>query len=141
MAFVQMSDATGSYEVTMFQEVLNSAYELFESGDPLILSVEVQNRGEGEEPRLTALSVRSLEEQAANAADGMEVFLATTDSVTHLSNILHQHGKRGRGLVKIQLKNRPEGDVEIELTETFKIDGPLRQAVKSIPGIVDVQDL
>ena len=141
MAFVQMSDATGSYEVTMFQEVLNSAYELFESGDPLMLSVEVQKRGEGEEPRLTALSVRSLEDEAANAADGMEVYLATPDSVTHLSNILHQHGKRGRGLVKIQLKGRPEGDVEIELTETFKIDAPLRQAVKSIPGIVDVQDL
>jgi len=141
MAFVQMSDATGSYEVTMFQEVLNNAYELLDAGEPLMLSVEVQNRGEGEEPRLTALSVRSLEEQAANAADGMEVYLSTPDSISHLSNLLHQHGKRGRGLVKIQLKDRPQGDIEIELSETFKIDGPLRQAVKSIPGIVDVQDL
>lgn len=141
MAFVQMSDATGSYEVTMFQEVLNSALELLDAGEPLMLSVEVQNRGDGEEPRLTALSVRSLEEQAANAADGMEVYLSTQDSVSHLSNLLHEHGKRGRGLVKIQLKDRPEGDVEIELSETFKIDAPLRQAVKSIPGIIDVQDL
>ncbi len=141
MAFVQMSDATGSFEVTMFQEVLNNAYELLDAGEPLMLGVEVQNRGEGEEPRLTALSVRSLEEQAANAADGMEVYLATPDSISHLSSLLHQHGKRGRGLVKIQLKDRPQGDIEIELSETFKIDGPLRQAVKSIPGIVDVQDL
>ena len=30
MAFVQMSDSTGSYEVTMFQEVLNSAMELLD---------------------------------------------------------------------------------------------------------------
>ena len=91
--------------------------------------------------RKVSYTFRSLEEQAANAADGMEVYLSTQDSVSHLSNLLHEHGKRGRGLVKIQLKDRPEGDVEIELSETFKIDAPLRQAVKSIPGIIDVQDL
>ena len=141
MAFVQMSDATGSYEVTMFQEVLNNAMELLDAGEPLVVTVDVQTRGEGEEPRLTALSVKSLEDEAAHAADGMEVYLATPDCVEHLSNLLHQHGKRGRGRVTIQLKDRPEGDIEIELDETFKIDGRLRQAVKAIPGIIDVQDL
>ena len=101
------------------------AMELLDAGEPLVVTVDVQVRGEGEEPRLTALSVKSLEDEAAHAADGMEVYLATPDCVEHLSNLLHQHGKRGRGRVTIQLKDRPEGDIEIELGETFKIDGRL----------------
>ncbi len=141
MAFVQMSDATGSYEVTMFQEVLNHARDLLDAGQPLVVTVDVQSRGEGEDPRLTVLGVQSLEQEAANAADGMEIYLNTPDAVTDLSKLLNAHGKRGRGLVKLQLRDRPEGNIEIELSQTFNIDGPLRQAVKALPGILDVQDL
>ncbi len=32
-------------------------------------------------------------------------------------------------------------EVEIDLNRTFQIDAKMRQAVKSIPGIIDVRDV
>ncbi|MDJ0683398.1 MAG: DNA polymerase III subunit alpha [Alphaproteobacteria bacterium] len=141
MAFVQMSDASGAYEITLFQEVLSASRDLLDAGEPLVVTLDVQSRGEDEEPRLTALALTSLEQEAANAADGMEITLASPDSVKNLSGILHKHGTRGRGLVKLHLPDRPEGDIELDLGETFTITADLRKAVKSIPGVIAVQDL
>src|SRR3546814_571032 len=53
MAFVQFSDATGVYEVTLFSETLAQCRELLDSGQTLLLKVSSEHR-EGDEPRLTA---------------------------------------------------------------------------------------
>ncbi|RED53303.1 DNA polymerase III alpha subunit [Aestuariispira insulae] len=144
MAFVSMSDATGSFEVTLFQEVLFASRELIESGAPLIVHVEVQKRGEGEdaELRLTAQGVTSLEDAAANAARGMRVFIMDDTPLSTLSAIFKEHGRPGRGRVELVLQHAlPDREIEMELEQTLTIDGKFRQAVKAVPGIVDVQDL
>ena len=144
MAFVGMSDASGSYEVTLFQEVLFASRELIESGAPLIIHVEVQKRGEGEdaELRLTAQGVTSLEDAAANAARGMRVFIMDESPLKTLSAIFKEHGRPGRGRVELVLQHAlPDREIEMELEQTMTIDGKFRQAVKAVPGIVDVQDL
>ncbi len=143
MAFVQMSDASGQYEVTLFQEVLTGARELLESGEPLLMTVDVQKRGEGQdaEIRLTATSCRPLEEEAAQAADGMVITLRDEAPLKPLSRVFEGHGKPGRGRVEIHLVERDEGEIGLTLPKTYQINAAFRQAVKSIPGIVDVQDL
>lgn len=144
MAFIGMSDASGSYEVTLFQEVLNASRELLESGMPLLMTVEVQKRGEGEdaELRLTAQSVSSLEDAAANAARGMRVFIMDESPLQPLSNFISEHGRPGQGRIELVLQHKiPDQEIEMEMQDTFIIDGKFRQAVKAIPGIIDVQDL
>ena len=141
MAFVNMSDASGSYEVTMFEEVLNSARELLESGAPLLLAVEVKKWGdEGNDFRITTQSVSSLEDAAANAAAGMRIILRDEAPLKILKDVFDQHAKPGRGRVEflLHLDNK---DIEMEETRTFNITGAFRQAVKSISGVVDIQDL
>lgn len=140
MAFVGMSDASGAYEITLFQEVLNLSRDLLDAGEPLLVVVDVQSRGEGEEPRLTALSVKSLESEAASAVDNMDIHIDSAEGIAAAAGILKNHGKRGRGKVKVVLKGRPLGDIVVELDETFKIDAGLRKAIKSAPGVVSVQD-
>ncbi len=143
MAFVQMSDATGAYEVTLFQETLSQARELLDAGSPLLITVDVQKRGEGEDAdlRLTATQVRSLEEEAAQAVDGMCIYLRDDAAIKPLQSVIEGHGRPGRGIVKFRLLDRPEGDIDIELTRKYAVTGGFRQAVKSIPGIVDVKDV
>lgn len=143
MAFVQMSDATGAYEVTLFQETLSQARELLDAGQPLLMVVDVQKRGEGEDAdlRLTAVSVRSLEEEAAQAVDGMCIYLRDDAAVQPLRAVIEGHGRPGRGIVKFRLLDRPDGEIEVELTRKYAVTGGFRQAVKSIPGIVDVKDV
>lgn len=140
MAFVGMSDASGAFEITLFQEVLNLSRDLLDAGEPLLVVVDVQPRGEGEEPRLTALSVKSLENEAASAVDNMNIHIDSADGIAATAGILKQHGKRGRGKVQIVLKGRPLGDIIVELDQSYKIDAGLRKAIKSAPGVVSVQD-
>lgn len=144
MAFIGMSDASGSYEVTLFQEVLNVSRDLLESGAPLLMTVEVQKKGEGEdaELRLTAQGVSSLEDAAAHAARGMRVFLMDESPVQPLAAIIQEHGRPGQGRIELVLQHKvPDQEIEMEMQDTFQIDGRFRQAVKAIPGIIDVQDL
>lgn len=140
MAFVGLSDTTGAYEVTMFQEVLNNARDLLDSGEPLVMTVDVQIRPE-DAPRLTALSATSLEEEAASAADGMEILFASEEPVQTLATLFREHGQKGRGLVVFVMPGRAVGDVRIELDRKFKITAPLRQAVKAVNGVIDVLDI
>ena len=61
MAFVAMSDASGSYEVTLFQEVLNEARELLESGQPLMVTSDLQRRGDDGDFRLSTTALKKAE--------------------------------------------------------------------------------
>ncbi|MEQ9488350.1 MAG: DNA polymerase III subunit alpha [Alphaproteobacteria bacterium] len=140
MAFVGMSDTTGTYEVTMFQEVLNTARDLLDSGEPLVMTVDVQHRPE-DTPRLTVLSASSLEEEAASAADGMEILFASEEPVQALATLFREHGQKGRGLVVFVMPGRAVGDVRVELDRKYKITAPLRQAVKAVNGVIDVLDI
>ncbi|MCZ6744460.1 MAG: DNA polymerase III subunit alpha, partial [Alphaproteobacteria bacterium] len=46
-AFVQMSDASGMYEVTVFAEVLAASRELLDSGAPVLVTVDARRDGDG----------------------------------------------------------------------------------------------
>jgi len=138
MAFVQMSDASGSFEGTLFSEVLAGARELLEAGKPLVMKVEVQRREE--DIRLTAARVELLDDVAAHAAAGLRIFLADETAVDTLAAVFREHGARGRGRVSLVL-DAGDREVELELGQGYAIGAAMRGAIKSIPGIVDVQDL
>lgn len=143
MAFVALSDATGNFEVTLFSEVLSGARELLDSGTPLLVTVTVDKKGQGDdaELRLTANSVKSLEEEAAHAANGMRIVLDSEGPLMALGRVFDGHGKPGRGRIELRALHTSEGDVDFSLDHGFQVNAAFRQAVKSIPGIVDVQDL
>ncbi len=138
MAFVQMSDASGSFEVTIFSEVLAGARDMLEAGKPLVMTVEVQRREE--DIRLTALRVELLDDVATYAAEGLRIFLGDEGAVDNLAAVFKEHGARGRGRVSLIL-DAGDREVEMELGTQYAISPAMRGAIKSIPGIVDVQDL
>jgi DNA polymerase-3 subunit alpha len=138
MAFVQISDASGSFEVTIFSEVLAGARELLEAGKPLIMTVEVQRREE--DIRLTALRVELLDDVATQAAAGLRIFLSDAGAVDNLAAVFREHGARGKGRVSLVL-DAGDREVEMELGTQYAISSAMRGAIKSIPGILDVRDL
>ncbi|MEX2615987.1 MAG: DNA polymerase III subunit alpha [Alphaproteobacteria bacterium] len=138
MAFVQMSDATGSYEITVFSEVLAGSRDLLESGAPLLATVDVQRWNEGF--RLTAQSIQPLDEAAARAAAGLCVFMCDETPLTSLANVFREHGEKGPGRVRLMLET-DDREIEIDIPGGFAISVAMRSAVKSIPGVMDVRDL
>ena len=138
LAFVQMSDATGSYELTVFSELLARSRDVLESGTPLLVTADIQRRDE--EIRVSALKIESLEEAAAAAAAGLQVFLREPKALEGLSGVIRDHGNGGRGRLSLIL-DRDFQEIEMELPETFQISAAMRAAIKAIPGVVDVLDI
>jgi DNA polymerase-3 subunit alpha len=136
-AFLQLSDTSGVYEVTLFSEVLGQARALIESGQPLIVTLDV--RREEESLRLTAQKLEPLDGVVAQAAAGLRVFVGEADALARLRSLIgREAGGRGRVTVVLDL---PRNEVELALPGGYRIDPRIRAAVKSLPGIVDVHDI
>jgi DNA polymerase III subunit alpha len=136
-AFVQMSDPSGVYEVTVFAEMLREARPLFDSGEPLVVTVDI--RREEDNLRLTAQKIEPLNDVVAHAAAGLRVFLGEERALAHLKNLFgRQTGGRGRVSVVLDLS---ESEVEIAIPGGFRVDPKMRAAIKSLPGIMDVHDI
>src|SRR3546814_15484068 len=98
MAFVQFSDATGVYAVTLFSETLAQCRELLDSGQTLLLKVSSEHR-EGDEPRLPAQSLETLANAAARASKDLDIHLPTPDPLESLKSPLPRAG-RGRDPIR-----------------------------------------
>src|SRR6202790_5219621 len=136
-AFVQLSDTSGVFEVTLFSEVLGQARALIDGGQPLIVTLDV--RREEEKLRLTAQKLEPLDSVVAHAAAGLRVFVGEADALPQLKSLIaREAGGSGRVTVVLDL---PASEVEVALPGGFRIDPKIRAAVKSLPGIVDVHDI
>ena len=89
-AFVQLSDTSGVFEVTVFSELLASERDKLEPGCSLLLHVNAQF--EGDSMRCVAQRIEALDQAMERLADGIEVFL----ELSHASR-RHPHGARRGG--------------------------------------------
>ena len=139
-AFIQLSDSSGGYEVTVFSELLTSCRELLQPGTNLLLNVE--GRSVGDAPRLTVQSVRRLEEMAAQAVAGLRITVDDETPLAQLSGILDRGVNGGGGRVSLVLKLE-DGltEVEVELPETFIVSPEVRENLTRTPGILAVQEV
>jgi len=136
-AFVQFSDTSGVFEVTVFSEVLSLARPLIDGGQPLIVTLDV--RREEENLRLTAQKIEPLDSVVAHAAAGLRVFVGEAEALPRLKSLIgREAGGRGRVTLVFDL---PGSEVEVTLPGGFRVNPGIRAAVKSLPGIIDVHDI
>jgi DNA polymerase-3 subunit alpha len=138
-AFVQLSDASGVFEVTVFSEVLQRCRELLDSGRPLLLQVSAERAAEGEDLRLTAQNFEDLEAALAKTAAGLRICLDDDAPIAQLQALLGRE-RRGRGRVFLVLGLDGGREVEVVLPDGYALSAAGRQAIKAIPGLT-VQDL
>jgi DNA polymerase-3 subunit alpha len=133
MAFVQFSDATGVYEVTLFSETLGQSRELLESGQTLLLRVSAEPR-DGDEPRLTAQSLEPLDNAAARASKGLDIHLSTPGPLESLKSLLAREG-RGRDPVRLFVALDDGQELEFDLGQRYRLSPEIRRALKAVPGV------
>jgi len=138
MAWVRLSDAHGSYEVTFFSEVLGRAREFLAAGTPVVVTADLKL--EGESLRITAQDIQGLDAAAEKAGGGMRVWLQQTAAVPHIHTLLSREGQ-GRGRVVLVPRLDDEQEVEITLPGGLNVTPRLAQALKVLPGIERVEDL
>ncbi|MSO91715.1 MAG: DNA polymerase III subunit alpha [Acetobacteraceae bacterium] len=138
MAWIRLSDAGGSYEVTVFSEVLAQARDLLVEGSCILVNAELKR--EGEALRITAQSVTALDQAAANTAGGMRVWVHTTEAVAQVRALLKREG-RGKGRVVLLPRLDDAQSVEVALPGGYNVSPRLAQAMKVVPGVERVEEI
>ena len=138
MAWIRVSDASGSVEVTFFSEVLARARDILVPGSNILVTADM--RVEGEAVRITAQDVQPLDQAASSAGASIRVWLRESAAVPHIRELLgRESGGRGRVVLVPQLGT--EQSVEIALPGGYSVTPRLAQALKILPGVELVEEV
>ncbi len=141
-AFVSLSDPTGLYEVTVFSDLLTASRDKLEPGASVVLQVKVEPSGD--QVKMLANSVTALEDAVADAGAGcLAVEMQGADTIPRLVEVLNRIRTdiivppRSRGPIRLRIR---EGDeiIEIEVANDAPLTTPARQALRAVPGVLDV---
>ena len=135
MCIVQLSDSTGQYEAVLFSETLAQFRDLLEAGRSVVVTVAAEDRPEGVNLRIQ--TVQSLEEEASRVQKALRVFLRDPSPLPAVSS---QLSTRGEGQVSfVVIKEGGQGSIEIELPDRYRISPQIASAMRSLPGVVEVE--
>ena len=147
-AFAQLSDPTGLYEVTIFSDTLEACRDHLETGNNVVLSVEATM--ESDQLKLLARSISPIDAVAADAGSmGIRVFVDEASAVATVAALLDratsEAKSRARGPVELCLM-APDmpghiREVEISLGNNFHVNPQIKGAIKSLGGVVTVEDV
>ncbi len=136
-AFVQCSDQSGAFELTVFSELLGSKRNLLEAGQAILASAD--GRLDGEQVKLTAQTVEKLDDAVANAAAGLRIELSDPGALEPLRKALE--GKRGRSRVTLVVPMPDDAEAEVTLPGSYSIAAGLRDTIGGLPGIAQVEEI
>ena len=144
-AFVQLSDTSGGYEVTLFSDTLEAARPNLETGAHVVITAEATT--EGEQLKLLARSVQPADGVVADAdTAGLRIFVDAEQAVATAASVLEDAARTvtrgGRGPVRFCLLDRDlPGEVEIETGSDYPVTPQVMGALKSLAGVVTVEEI
>ncbi|MDB5511242.1 MAG: polymerase alpha subunit [Enterovirga sp.] len=145
MGIVNLSDQTGHYEAIIFSEGLAIYRELLEPGRPVLLVL--QAGVEGDEVRARIQSVEPLDDALARHKNDMRIFLRDDRPIPSVRERLRARSASGREEVRggdgevslILILDRGEREVEVKLKGRYPSSPAIAGALRSVPGVIDVQ--
>ena len=138
-AFVDLSDSTGSFEVTMFAQALEASRELLVANTSVVLTVEA--RLEDDQPRMMVQSVRSLDSVVAKASAGLRLIIDNPTPLNEIQDVL-TGSNRGNGMVHLVVDLEDQSrTVEVTLQQRYAITPQVRDLLDTVTGVRDIQEI
>ncbi len=138
-AFVTLSDPTGEYEVLFPPETLRKCRDLLEPGRAVALKVRAK-AADGE-VRFFADDVETVEKAVENVVAGLRVHVAPRSAeIEAIKKRLGVESARGGEVVLVAALGGGR-EVELKLPGRFNLDGAVRGAIKTAPGVTFVEDI
>jgi DNA polymerase-3 subunit alpha len=143
-AFVQLSDPTGLYEVTVFSDTLEAARDVLEAGMNVVLTVEATL--EGETLKLLARGAQLIDSVAAEAGgSALRIHIDRAEAAASVAALLTRiaaEGGRNRSPVTICVPDTATGqEIDLELADEYPVTPQIKGAIKAMNGVVMVEDL
>jgi DNA polymerase III subunit alpha len=137
LGIVTLTDPSGQFEATAFQEKLAEWRDLLEPGNSLILQVRADYDAQTEDLRVRIMRVEPLEEVAASHAQSLRVVLDTPEPIERLAGRLDEGGD---GSVHIVLRLADRGhEVDVKLPGGYRVTPQVAGALQTVPGVVRVE--
>ncbi len=143
-AFVQGSDPSGMFEVTVFSDTLEAAGDHLVPGSNVVLSVEATY--ESEQLKLLCRGAQPIDGAVEAGSMGLKIFVEDDAVIASIASVLERSGQdksiRARGPVSLCLMN-PElpGEVEVALGDQFAVNPKVKGAIKSLGGVVMIEEI
>ncbi len=144
-AFVQLSDVSGAYEVTLFSDTLETSRDYLETGEKVVVTVEATL--EADQLKLLGRSVAPIDSSLAGAgAMGLRIFVENATAVTSVASVLAQTKSQGikapAGPIEFCLLDQSlPGEVTISAGEDFPLNPQIKGALKSLEGVLQVEEI
>ncbi|WP_419898010.1 DNA polymerase III subunit alpha [Roseomonas sp. USHLN139] len=136
MAWLRISDASGSTEVTLFSEILLRARPLLTEGNAVLVTCEA--RMEGETLRLTAQGLEGLDKAASGVGQMLRLWIDDPAAIDPVRDMLTREGP-GRGRVILIPRLGESQELEVVLPGAWNVSPRLAQAIKVVPGVSTVE--
>ncbi|MDU8928246.1 DNA polymerase III subunit alpha [Alisedimentitalea sp. MJ-SS2] len=144
-AFVQLSDTSGGYEVTLFSETLEKSRDYLETGAKVVVTVEATM--ESDQLKLLGRSVAPIDGVVADVGGvGLKIFVEEQSAIRTVAQVLADAAETvksgGKGPIRFCLMN-PDlpGEVEVDAGREFPVTPQIKGAIKSLPGVLEVQEV
>jgi DNA polymerase-3 subunit alpha len=143
-AFLQCSDNSGAFEVTVFSELLTSKRDLMETGSAVLIDVDAQANqgqggGEGGDLRYIVRNIESLMAATERAAQGVRIKLYQSGDVADIQKLLAA-APQGRARVVLQLDLDDGEEAEMELPGSWQLNEALKANLRQVGGGLEVQE-
>ncbi len=141
-AFVQLSDSSSAYEITIFQELLMATREILKPGNKVLINASVQFGDQG--LKLLANQIRSLDTVTADSSTCLKIYIDEPTPLASVKEILEREKDgNGGGLGEVMLVSRFDmnTEAEIKVPGKFKVSPVLAQAIKAVPGVIEVREV
>ena len=136
-AFMQMTDPTGMIDITLFSDVLANAEEYLIENEPIYIKADA--RREDDRLKLLAREVLPLDDAINTKTMGMVVHVMDAAAFSGIASGLARDGEgRQKLLLKMHVQTH---QVILKLPGSYKLSQGFRQHVKSLDGVVSVENI
>ncbi|MBB05794.1 MAG: DNA polymerase III subunit alpha [Pseudooceanicola sp.] len=144
-AFLQASDTTGAYECTVFSDTLEASREHMEAGAMVVITVEATM--ESDQLKLLARGVAPLDTVVADAGGtGLKIFVEAPEALVAVAEVLENASKGAarvaRGPISFCVMGAGlPGEVEIDAGQDYPVTPQIKGAIKSLNGVMTVEEI
>lgn len=136
-AFVQFTDQTGTFEVTLFSDALTAARDHLEHEGPLMVKADARIEEGG--TRLLAQTVMPLDAVAYQGSKGVDIKISHPEALEGIRQGLERDGA---GSVRLRICILIDGKtVTVNVPGRHQLSAGFRQMIKALPGVDSVRDV
>ncbi len=136
-AFLQLSDPTGVYEVTLFSDLLHATREILEPGQTLLLTVEAEQRED--QLRLTCFGLERLDNLLEARISDIVIDLETVAPAVRLREFLEIEGT-GQSKIRLRITLGGGKTAILSLPGRWSLSAQARDILRTQKGVLRIAE-